>query len=242
MESRIRVTVWYENRDQIGSVATLYPEGIHGTIAEGIQSLGGFATRTATLDQPEHGLSDEVLNNTDVLLWWGHRAHDEVSDAVVERVRQRVLAGMGLIVLHSGHFSKIFRRLMGTNCSLRWREISERERIWNVAPDHEITQGIGEFIELPHTEMYGERFDIPEPDRLIFISWYQGGDVFRSGCTWQRGNGRVFYFSPGHETLPIYHDKQIIRVIANAARWAKPRIRVSTEDCPNVKSPLEKIT
>jgi len=241
MESIIRVTLWSEDRHD-NAVMKLYPKGLHATIAEGIGSLGGFQTRIATLDEPHQGLTAEILDATDVLVWWGHQAHDEVSDALVNNIQQRVLSGMGLIVLHSSHFSKIFRRLMGTNCSLRWREIGERERIWNVAPDHEITQGIGEYIEIPHSEMYGERFDIPEPDRLIFISWYQGGDVFRSGCTWQRGNGRIFYFSPGHETFPIYHNKQIIRVIANSVRWAKPRIRAGTEDCPNVTSSLEKVT
>jgi trehalose utilization protein len=168
-------------------------------------------------------------------------AHGDVKDEIAEKVQQRVLAGMGLIVLHSGHFSKPFRRLMGTNCSLKWREAGEKERLWNVAPGHPITEGIGEYIELPHTEMYGERFDIPEPDKLIFISWFEGGEVFRSGCAWERGNGRVFYFRPGHETFPIYYDKNVLRVIANAVRWARPRIIQETKGAPQVKQSLEPI-
>jgi trehalose utilization protein len=178
--------------------------------------------RTATLDEPEHGLTDDVLAQTDVLIWWGHMAHAEVSDEVVEKVQKRVLEGMGLIVLHSGHFSKIFRKLMGTTCSLKWREIGERQRLWVVDPGHPIAEGLDEYFEIPHCEMYGEFFDIPAPDELVFISWFQGGEVFRSGCCYHRGRGKVFYFCPGHETLPIYHQAEPLRVIANAVRWATP--------------------
>ncbi len=239
----VRVTIWNEFRNERESeeVAAIYPEGIHGAIAAGLRSAGGFSISTATLDQPEHGLTERRLSETDVLIWWGHSAHAEVADRVVERVHQQVLAGMGLIVLHSGHFSKIFRRLMGTNCSLLWREVGEKERLWNLAPGHEITQGLGDYIELPHEEMYGERFDIPEPDRLIFVSWYAGGEVFRSGCVWERGNGRVFYFKPGHESFPVYHNPEIQRVIANACRWASPRIVRPTAEAKQVKQPLEHI-
>jgi trehalose utilization protein len=180
------------------------------------------------------------MNQTDVLIWWGHQAHDQVSDDVVRRVQNKVLEGMGLIVLHSAHHSKIFRALMGTNCSLRWREAGEKERLWNIEPGHPITQGIGDYIELPHAEMYGERFDIPNPDKVIFISWFEGGEVFRSGCCWERGYGRIFYFRPGHETYPIYHQEQIQKVITNAVRWAKPRIRITDKSL--MVEPLEKIS
>jgi len=239
----VKVTVWNEFRHekQDEAVRKVYPNGIHAAIADGLKKDGGFIVSTATLDEPENGLPEKKLDDTDVLIWWGHMAHGDVKDEVVDRVQQRVLSGMGLIVLHSGHFSKPFRRLMGTNCSLTWREAGEKERLWNIAPGHEITKGIGDFIELPHTEMYGERFDIPEPDKLIFISWFEGGDVFRSGCVWERGNGRIFYFRPGHETFPIYYDKNIMAVLANACRWAAPRILKSTRGAPNVKVPLEPI-
>ncbi len=218
----IRVTVWGEFRHEKKNpqVAALYPDGMHETIAEALRADARFSVRTATQDEPEHGLSEAVLANTDVLTWWGHIAHDEVEDAVVARVQARVLDGMGLIVLHSGHFSKIFKALMGTTCNLKWREAGERERIWVLEPSHPIAEGLGEYFELQQEEMYGERFDIPAPEALIFVSWFKGGEVFRSGCCYTRGKGRIFYFRPGHETYPTYHDANVQRVIANAARWA----------------------
>ena len=215
------VTVWNEYRHERDSdtVAEMYPDGIHAVLAEALGEAG-FETQTATLDEPEHGLTEEVLAETDVLTWWGHAAHEEVRDAVVDRVHEHVLEGMGLIVLHSGHYSKIFKRLMGTSCSLKWREAAERERLWLVEPSHPIADGIDEYIELDDAEMYGERFDVPAPDTLVFTSWFEGGEVFRSGCCYRRGNGRIFYFRPGHETYPIYHNKAIQQVLANAVDWA----------------------
>ena len=225
MANTIRVTVWNEYRheresEQIGAV---YPDGIHGAIAAGLGQDARFTVRTATLDEPEHGLTEAVLAETDVLTWWGHKAHGDVDDAIVERVHRRVLAGMGLLVLHSAHFSKIFKRLMGTSCDLKWREANEKERIWVVAPGHPIAAGLGEFIEIEHEEMYGEHFDIPEPENLVFVSWFAGGEVFRSGACYTRGAGRIFYFRPGHETYPTYENPDVRRVIANAAEWAAPR-------------------
>ncbi|KEO81299.1 PalA [Tumebacillus flagellatus] len=218
----MRVTVWNEYRHELKNpvVAEIYPNGIHNAIGDPLKEQG-FAVRTATLDEAEHGLTDEVLNDTDVLIWWGHIAHGDVSDEVVEKVIQRVWSGMGLIVLHSGHFSKVFKKLMGTGCDLKWREANERERLWVVDPTHPIVSGIGEYIELEHEEMYGEHFDIPAPDELVLVSWFQGGEVFRSGCTFRRGSGKIFYFRPGHETHPTYHHAQVQQVIANAVRWAK---------------------
>jgi len=218
----IRVTVWNENRHEQSDpqVRKVYPQGIHGAIAEFLRTVPGVSVRTATLDEPEHGLTQEVLDNTDVLTWWGHMAHGEVKDEIVDRVQERVLDGMGLIVLHSGHFSKIFRRLMGTGCNLRWREAGEKERLWVVEPGHPIAEGLGPYFEMPPTEMYGERFDIPAPDELVFVSWFQGGEVFRSGCCFHRGKGRIFYFRPGHETFPIYYQAEVCKVLGNAVRWA----------------------
>ncbi|MDB5084772.1 MAG: trehalose utilization protein ThuA [Bacilli bacterium] len=211
----------YRHEKRHEKVAAVYPNGIHAAIAEAF-SADDFAVRTATLDEPEHGLSQETLEATDVLIWWGHMAHGDVADEVVERVHKRVLGGMGLIVLHSGHFSKIFKKLMGTTCDLKWREANEKERLWVVEPGHPIAAGIGQYIELDREEMYGERFDIPQPDGLIFVSWFEGGEVFRSGCTYHRGQGKIFYFRPGHETFPTYYNPEIRRVITNAARWAAP--------------------
>lgn len=223
MATKLRITIWNEFRHEKTDerVAKHYPEGIHSTLAAALQREG-WEIRTATLDEPEHGLSDDVLRATDVLLWWGHMAHEEVSDQIVERVQKRVLDGMGLIVLHSGHFSKIFKRLMGTTCDLKWRESGDRERLWVVAPGHPITEGLGEYIEIEHEEMYGEHFDIPAPETLVFVSWFTGGEVFRSGCCYSRGKGKIFYFRPGHETLPTYHHPEVQRVIANSISWAAP--------------------
>ncbi|MEK3889785.1 ThuA domain-containing protein [Bacillus sp. FSL K6-3431] len=222
----MKITIWNENRHEKLNpvVADIYPEGIHGTIAK-LLAEHGYETKTATLDEPEHGLTEEVLKNTDVLFWWGHLAHGEVDDEVVNRVHERVLQGMGLVVLHSGHFSKIFKKLMGTSCDLKWREADEKERLWVVDPTHPIAEGIGEYIELEKEEMYGEHFDIPAPDELVFLSWFEGGEVFRSGCTYKRGNGKIFYFRPGHETYPTYHQKDIQKVLVNAAKWVKPADR-----------------
>jgi trehalose utilization protein len=243
MQEKARIVVWNEFRHEKEheAVKKVYPAGMHTVIASGLKKLGEVEVKTAALDEPEHGLTENVLKNTDVLIWWGHCAHGEVKDEIVKRVQKRVLEGMGLIVLHSGHFSKIFKVLMGTNCSLKWREAAEKERLWNLEPSHPITKGIGEYIELPNTEMYGERFDIPTPDELIFVSWFEGGEVFRSGCCWKRGHGKIFYFRPGHETYPIFYNEQIIRVIWNACLWAKPSVFIE-DHCPNINNPLEKLS
>lgn len=223
----VRVTLWNEfvHERTNPEVGRIYPNGIHAVLAEALRQHGNVEVRTATLDLPDHGLTDEVLRNTDVLTWWGHAAHDQVRDEIIARVHARVLEGMGLIVLHSGHWSKLFKRVMGTSCALCWREAGERERVWVVDPGHPIAAGIDHCIELEQSEMYGEPFGIPTPDDIVFLSWFQGGEVFRGGCTWRRGSGRIFYFSPGHESYPIYHHPQIQRVIANAVQWAAPQGR-----------------
>ena len=215
------VTVWNEFREERedDEAAEVYPDGIHVAIADALAERG-FETRTATLDEPEGGLPADRLDGTDTLVWWGHEAHEEVRDSVVDRVQSRVLDGMGLVALHSAHFSKPFRRLVGTSGSLRWRNAGERERLWTVDPGHPVAAGVGECFELPRAEMYGEPFDVPRPDAVVFTSWFEGGEVFRSGCCWRRGNGRVFYFRPGHETYPIYRDPTVQRVLANACEWA----------------------
>jgi trehalose utilization protein len=220
----IRVTVWSENiHERVNAkVASVYPDGMHAAVAAAVtEQLGADCTvRTATLDMADHGLTDEVLDATDVLTWWGHVGHDQVPDELVERIHARVLAGMGLIVLHSGHFSKIFKKLMGTSCGLKWREADDKEVVWVVDPAHPIAAGLPPAFVLPEHEMYGEHFDIPQPDRLVFVSWFSGGEVFRSGCCFHRGKGRIFYFSPGHETYPIFFQPEIKQVLGNAVRWA----------------------
>lgn len=242
---KINVTIWNEfvheqEEGEIGAyIRKSYPKGIHAYL-QGALAADDLKIRTATLDQPEHGLPDDVLDATDVLVWWGHCAHDKVSDALVDKLQRRVLHGMGLIVLHSGHLSKILRCLLGTACRLRWREVGEKERLRVVATGHPIAEGVPETFVLPHSEMYGERFDVPDDGKIIFMSWFEGGDVFRSGITFQRDAGKIFYFSPGHETYPIYHDANIQRVIGNAIRWAAPQSTVvpRVTPCPQSLEPI----
>ncbi|MBU6132536.1 ThuA domain-containing protein [Staphylococcus xylosus] len=216
----MNITIWNEFRHEQENedVQAVYPNGIHHVIASFLTD--DHTVTTATLDEPQHGLTDDVIGQTDVLIWWGHKVHEEVDEEVVEKVKQKVLEGMGLIVLHSGHFSKIFKSLMGTSCDLKWREADEKERLWVVDPTHPIAEGIDSYFELEKEEMYGEHFDIPSPDETVFISWFEGGEVFRSGATFKRGNGKIFYFRPGHESYPTYYNLNVQKVIKNAVKWA----------------------
>lgn len=234
----IKVTVWNENKHEKAEpiVTQIYPGGLHGFIANMLKDED-IETRTATLDDEECGLTQEILDDTDVLVWWGHWAHEAVPDEIVDRVQKRVLEGMGLIGLHSAHHSKIFRRLLGTSCNLKWREGS-RERLWVIKPNHPIVQGVEETFALDPEEMYGEPFDIPEPQEVLLLGWYAGGEVFRSGCTFVRGNGKIFYFQPGHESNKAFHNENVRKIIKNAVRWACPIQRKIELTCPMAK-PLE---
>ncbi|MGW7866701.1 ThuA domain-containing protein [Staphylococcus xylosus] len=216
----MNITIWNEFRHEQENedVQAVYPNGIHHVIASFLTD--DHTVTTAMLDEPQHGLTDDVIARTDVLIWWGHKVHEEVDEEVVEKVKQKVLEGMGLIVLHSGHFPKIFKSLMGTSCDLKWREADEKERLWVVDPTHPIAEGIDSYFELEKEEMYGEHFDIPSPDETVFISWFEGGEVFRSGATFKRGNGKIFYFRPGHESYPTYYNANVQKVIKNAVKWA----------------------
>ncbi len=244
----IRTVVWGENvHEQTNKiVAGIYPGGMHTCIAAALNTDPGISATTATLQEADHGLPAARLAETDVLLWWGHAAHGKVEDAVVERVAEAVWSGMGLILLHSAHFSKIFKRLMGTPCNLTWREAGERERLWLTAPNHPIAAGLPNHFELEQEEMYGEPFGVPEPLETVFVSWFQGGEVFRSGLTYRRGAGNVFYFRPGHETYPTYHDANVQTVLRNAVKWAhNPAARIAdVTAAPNVpvETALEPIT
>lgn len=228
----INVTVWNEFRHEKKSekVLAVYPEGIHGQIASFLNADDNFTATTATLDEPEHGLTEEVLEKTDVLFWWGHIAHGEVSDEIVERVYNHVMKGMGLIVLHSGHHSKVFKRLMGTTCNLKYRE-DDRERLWCANPTHPIAKGLPEYIDIENEEMYGEHFDIPRPDDIVYLGWFKGGEVFRSVCTFSRGYGKIVYIQPGHETNPTFYNENIQKLIKNAALWAAPEQKKEPK-CP----------
>ncbi len=239
----INVTVWNEGRHEKTSeeVKAVYPNGIHNCIAEFLGVNEDLNIRAVTLDDPDNGLPDDVLNDTDVLIWWGHMAHEDVPDELAKKVHNRVMCGMGFIALHSAHFSKPFKLLMGTTCSLKWRD-DDRERVWCVAPNHPIAKGLPESFNIPVEEMYGERFDIPNPDEIVFMGWFKGGEVFRSGCCWQRGLSKVFYFQPGHESNPTFHIPEIQKIITNAVYWAAP-LKIEPEIiCPWVPAIEESYT
>lgn len=235
----IKVTVFneYAHERVKENVRAIYPNGIHGQLASFLAD-DDIEVRTTTLfDEegnfvPECGLTEEVLKDTDVIIWWGHCHHNDVPDEVANRVVNQILCGMGAIFLHSAHHSKPFKKLMGTTCNLLWRD-DEKERIWNINPAHPIMAGIGDYIDLPREEMYGERFEIPTPDELLMIGTYSSFEVFRSACTWQRINGRIFYFQPGHETYPTYHIPEVQRIIKNGVRWAAPTYRAEELVCPH---------
>ena len=236
----IKVTVWNEffHEKNEAKAAEVYPDGIHSKIKEFLETNEDITVRTATLDEPECGLTEDVLKNTDVLIWWGHMKHRDVPDEIADRVQKEVLKGMGLIVLHSGHHSKPFRRLMGTTCNLTWRE-EDRERIWCCKPGHPIAAGVPESFVLQNEEMYSEPFGIPNPDETVFIGWYAGGEVFRSGCTFTRENGRIFYFQPGHETFKAFYNENVQKIITNAVRWAVPVKRTEELVCPHATDTAE---
>ncbi|SLN60768.1 Trehalose utilization [Aquimixticola soesokkakensis] len=237
-KSPIRALVWGENvhEQKNATVREIYPNGMHSCIADALNTQDGIVAETAVLQDPEHGLSADRLAKTDVLLWWGHAAHGDVSDEVAQRVVEAVWSGMGMIFLHSAHFAKPFKMLMGAACNLTWREAGERERLWVTSKNHPIAAGLGDYFELENEEMYGEPFGVPEPLETVFISWFQGGEVFRSGLTYKRGAGNIFYFRPGHETYPTYHDANVQRVISNGVTWAfNPAARVANPtDAPNI--------
>ncbi len=236
----IRVTIWNEHSKQEtpAGVLAVYPGGMNEALADAFAGDNEIQVRLASLDDADMGLSDEIIDNTDVMLWWGHSRHEQVPDELASKVRDAVVKGMGFIPLHSAHYSKPFRWLMGTSCDLKWRD-GVRERLWCCDPGHAIAQGIPEHFELEIEEMYGEFFNIPQPEHLVFIGWFAGGEVFRSGCTFTRGLGKIFYFQPGHETNPTYHNENIKKILRNAVHWAAPTARFEKLDSPHTEA-LEK--
>lgn len=236
----IRVLVWneFQHEKSDEEVRAIYPNGIHAAVAEFLGKDEELSVKTATLDDPDCGITPEVLKETDVLVWWGHMAHHKVPDEVAFMVRDAVLSGMGAIFLHSAHHSKPFRYLMGTSCNLTWRETGDREVLWVTEPSHPITRGIDRYFTLPHEETYGEPFVIPTPDKLLLIGNFSGGEVLRAGCLFERGNGKIFYFQPGHESFPTYYVPEVQTVIRNAVHFVAPTYREMTT-CPHVRKITE---
>jgi len=227
----INVLIWCEyvsDRDNPDAVK-VYPEGIHKQLYDFLSKVNEYNVITATLHEPDFGLSDQRLEWADVIIWWGHGAHDKVPDEVADRVVDAIHRGCGFIPLHSSHNSKPFKKLMGTVCNLRWRA-DDRERIYTIAPHHPIAFNVPDFFEIPNEEMYGERFDIPAPAEIIFLGWFAGGELFRSGITYDRGFGKIFYFQPGHETCPTFMIPEVQQIIINAVSWASKKEQRSRLD------------
>ena len=227
-DGKIHVTVWNENvhERELPEVAAVYPEGIHGCIRKALEKEKDLSVRTATLQDPSQGITEKLLQDTDVLIWWSHARQEEVRDETVKLVTDAVQRGMGLIALHSAHYSKVMRSLLGTPMTLHWRE-GDREILWKADASHPIAAGVPDRILLPREEMYGEPFAIPKPDDVVFLGWFAGGEAFRSGVTFHRGYGKIFYFQPGHETSCIYGMPEIQRILVNAVRWAAPDVRLA---------------
>jgi trehalose utilization protein len=221
----LTVTIFneYVTQKEQPDAMEVYPDGIHPVLVDVVERAG-HDTRVALFSDSEHGLTKDVVAETDVLVYWSHARNEEFEDRVVDRVQDAVLDGMGLVMLHSARRSKLFMRLMGTDCNVRgYRDADETERVWVVDPAHPVVDGLeSEFIELPESQLVAEPFEIPTPIETPLISWIEGGEVFRSGCTFKRGRGKVFFFGPGHETQPVYHMNEVQTVLQNAVEWAKP--------------------
>ena len=240
--SKLKVTIWNEFRHEKTkeAVKAIYPNGLHAVIGEFLGEDESLEIRLAALDDPDQGLPDEVLEDTDVLIWWGHMAHKEVDDALVEKIRKRVYLGkMGFIALHSGHHSKPFKAIVGTNGNLQWGR-NQKEIVWNMSPGHPIAAGIPDHFLIESEELYAEPFYIPQPEELIFGAWFEDGFIFRAGCVFHRGAGRVFYFQPGHETCKSFFNPYVRRIIKNAVDYVKPTaLGFTVEDkCPHILTPV----
>ena len=242
MNEKIRVTIWNEFRHEKTKehVKALYPNGLHAVIGEFLSENDDIEVTLAALDDEDQGLPDEVLNNTDVLIWWGHTAHKEVKDELAEKIRTRVYIGrMGFIALHSAHKSKPFMKIVGTNGNLQWGR-NQKEVVWNLMPSHPIAYGIPDHFLIEEEELYSEPFYIPCPDALVFGSWFEDGNIFRSGACFLRGAGKVFYFQPGHETCKSFFNPYVRRIITNAVYWAQPSVcgQELVDKCPHIITPI----
>ncbi|MDA1191131.1 MAG: ThuA domain-containing protein [Candidatus Poribacteria bacterium] len=218
--SPIRALCWSERTEPL----SVYPDGIDGAVADALKEIG-VEVKTAKMDDPEHGLSEEVLAETDVLFWWSHIRNGDLSEDVNARVVKHVLArGMGFVPIHSALFAKPFQTILGCTGNIGgWDHNQAPENVYVIDQNHPIAEGLGAKFVLPETEMYVEPFDVPPPDELIFISSFSRGEVFRSGMTWYRGRGRIFYFRPGHETYKVLFEEPCRKVFQNAARWGASR-------------------
>lgn len=202
----------------------VYPNDINSAVAEHLNEHPEFVAQAVHIDEPDQGVSEDRLEWADALVWWGHARHDDVREETVDRVEEYVTEeGVGFLALHSAHYALTFKRLVGASGDLgevRWEDIppGETEELEVVDPDHPIAAGVEDFT-LPEVEMFGEPFDVPEPDDVVLHSTFPEGGEFRSLCTFTFGAARGAYFRPGHEEFRIYHDENVRRVVANAVRW-----------------------
>jgi trehalose utilization protein len=268
----IRVLVWDEQQPEQKQA---YGEKFLGeTIAAHLATKPGLQVKTAALSSPDQGLAAAQLEETDVLIFWSHKKNAELSDKHAEEITRRVQEGkLGLITLHSAHWSKPFIKLMqaraiadarkqlGNAVTLRYRNenpmgkvpkaddeltpnLEQKEEFWELAlplcvfpswradgavshvstpaPTHPIAKGLPAQWDIAQTEMYAEPFHVPKPDVVVFEENWDKGETFRSGCVWNIGKGAVFYFRPGHETYPVYQQKEPLQVLENAVRWLHP--------------------
>jgi len=220
-EAKVKALVWSEFTEP----KDVYPKGIHGDIAEYLNASGNVEAKVVQLSDPDQGVSQAMLDWADVLLWWGHQKHRDVTDETVQRIVKSVKeGGMGYFAMHSAHYSRGLIAILGTPCGLGSVGDGGAESISVVMPDHPIAKGVSDFV-VPRTEYFGEPFGVPEPEAVVFKSTFEKGDNiwFRSGCCWTVGKGRVFYFRPGHETYPIMRQPEVQKVIYNATLWSAKR-------------------
>ena len=119
---------------------------------------------------------------------------------------------------------KIEITLVVPNCGLgSWRADGAPSHVEVKAPDHPIAKGVPARFDVKQTEMYNEPFTVPAPDTVVFAESWDKGEKFRAGCCWKVGEGRVFYFRPGHETYPVFHQPETLQIAHNAALWVGKR-------------------
>ncbi len=266
----LKVLVWDEQQDAQKQV---YPNYLGNWIAEYLNKQEGVVTRSVSLKDADQGLADENIEWADVVIWWGHQKHNQVADAPVGKIVERIKSGQcGLIALHSAHWSKVFKAAMyerfkqdvlarlpatvdkskvdfvkkkegkpevlseedkdgrhvvtvvAPNCGLGGvRADGAPGHLETKLPDHPIAKGVPAKFDVKQTEMYNELFTVPEPDAVVFFETWDKGEKFRSGCCWALGQGRVFYFRPGHETYPVFHQEETLKVVHNAVLWSGKR-------------------
>lgn len=222
------VVVWSEGT----APKEIYPNDINGAIAEGLKAsplMKDWDVVIAGIDDPDQRISDELLKKTDVLIWWGHKKHGDVKDALVDKIEKRVKEeGMGFIALHSAHFAKPNKRIMGTPCTFAAYVCDNKENVVSVAmPNHPICKGVAKTFTVANDERYSDPYAVPTPDAVPLTAIQVRNDGTKEeakmGFCWTVGKARMFYLQMGHETNPIYFDPEIRKVMANAVLWAAPK-------------------